>query len=1297
MTKKDEASASRNWFIADAPLSEAERDAFGHPDVANNLLTMLKEPHAGRRMIGLLGSFGVGKSSVVELLGKLLAGDREYSLVRVSAERHEIENFHRSFVFSVAEAIVDRDLAPRSQIEKVISRLEYSTTQSWSDIRLSGIGRLVTWIGSRLRSRIGRSLAVTGGIVALVLAILTFVLVVNGFFATDTAARILTWVTALVGSLATTLTVVPLVSLFRHAAKTVEPLKPGQSTSMRPRAEAADEYERVFASLADLVRSRLVIAVDDVDRLDQDEILPALNAIRSFQLTVSKDKQPIFIVSLDDTIIAKALVAERMDQDPTRQENADVLIDEYLNRLFTLRQIMPLHARRDLRSYARDLLSAGHRGADKLGSSLETVLNILIHDGVQSPRHVIRLLNAFFADYRLAIRREQSADGRRAISSGLVSSAPAVLARMTVLKNDFPSFFNALVVDTRMLSRVESDVRGGLDDEESAELMKAAGLAKDADTYASLKRFIGRTATWTESIDDLLPFLYLGQDRLERSMGSADARRALSLLSNRQIAEFGELLTDAAAASDQEKDAWTESIVDATRSLSGLELANALATMADNALGASSLSTDIPDAFADGIVQAPATYLRTEGLAIMLEAVSSDKHRDEIARALAEVPSGDDRNEWITSVIDADARIKSYAPALSKVRDAFGQTMMALVSDGRLDDLESYAGRLREDSDAKLADLVLTSLLDAFAQSEEDLTETYADTAGSSAASLPKSVLSQSLKKAAMAAIGRGPTTNGAVAALGIVERVNVSDPQQLADLAHAWTRSATTSSRDALAAGVKHTHIASATWALTKAIRLAPGFTSAWGSQKKVPVARQIAEVLAMQINDEGTIYPSGNTIVEALLEKRPDDATPVVDSGARLLAAATEEVDNDERTLLEQILQSSDKISDEGLIPFQASLRQALLPTAEQTLRDQIIALLPIVRHNIDWGTWVDTLITEAAAAADHTAASVQIASKVVLAASPQVPSDTSAAAVFDLVRTKMIPYKHYELAVDTVAAFAWPQAYLTEALGIVSPILDEGDDAAIEGVVKKLADLPRGALASTAVTQLHTIASNRLAHNPEVQATVIPHLPLDDAFNFAVAIGAQAQDEFDEALRQASADEVTDFVESMPAQWAAMSSSNADALPLLRIAAQKQESTYIEAVVELVSDSLESDDSDVVPARLGEIVDACEASVAPVAELLVSALGGAAHEVVIAAKLAAAVGTSDALDKTLADTLAEAVWRWSREERDRDVSVRIAQSARSASVSRAAVLKKIGPRGPVKEPAKAIYLAVKKALNS
>lgn len=1294
MTPKEDGSQA--WFIADTPLSDPDRDSFGHPDVANNLLAMLRERRRGRQMIGLLGPFGVGKSSVIELLGQTLAGDEQHSLIRISAERHEIESFHRSFVFSVAEALVDRDLAPRSQVEQVIARLEYATTQSWADIRLSGVGRLFKLLSSRLRTRLGRQLIRFGGAVLLLLGVVTGILTINGFFETDTVSRATAWLSTIIGSMAATFTAVPLASLFTSAFQQVDPLRPGQHSSMRPRAEAADEYERVFAALVGLIDTRLVIAVDDVDRLDQREILPALNAIRSFQLTVSVDKQPAFVVSLDDTVIAPALVAQRRSHGGD-SEDAERLVDEYLNRLFTLRQMMPLHAKRDLRAYARELLKVGgHRGADKLGTSLDTVLNILIHDDVQSPRHVIRLLNAFFADYRLATRRELSSTGKRAISSGLVSSAPAVLARMTVLKNDFPAFFAALVQDTRLLGDVEDDVRGSLDEEGVNDLEAKAGVDRTSEQYRSLKRFIGRTATWTEPIDDLLPFLYLGQDSLERSMGSADARRALSVLSNRQIAEFGRLLEDALAADDERRGAYVESIVDAVRSLEGLELANALATIAENAPKSVALSGSIAEAFADGLVRSPAVDLSTAGLALLLSAVTSEQHLSEITQAIRRVPAEDGpRAEWIRSVLDHDQHIAPYSKALQDVQAALEVTMKELADAGELDALEAFVGHLRPDSEPGIAEIVLASTLDGFAEAESDLTDDFPATAAAAASAFDKGDTSDRLQASLRSAIRAGVTTNGAMAALNIVEVMDVAAPQHIADLTYDWLTSVTEGPRDALVDEVRSGHVGWAEWLLVHTLQFAAHFTAAWGKKKSVPLSRQIAEVLALLIEKTKTIHPSGNAIARELLSSRPQDSGPIVQAASTMLSKKGEELDEDEQELFESILANRSGLSEEALDTLRGALHAALQLGANADARAQIIALLPQVRDDAGWSAWADLVIAETAAAATSTLSSCEAAADVILAVAPTTPSDQSAEAVLNLVRSTMLPYRHNSLAVEVVGRFAWPAAYRSRAIEAVAQVLSAGTVESLTAIFGQLSNVARGSLPVPAVAQLLAAGISEL--EPRATARVLRHLPLGEALETAVRLGDDASEEWTAALDSATAQEVSVFVNDAPSIWVGSELADASHSRLLFEIASREPQAFADAAAELVADFLANDDVRIVPERLGEVIEASPSSAEPIARAIEAALDGAAHEASVAIKLLPAIETSPILDRALSDGVAKALRRWSRDVIDRELSLRIAREARRGSATKKAALAAIGPGGPRKEPAKEVFRAVRSALRN
>ena len=78
-------------------------------------------------------------------------------------------------------------------------------------------------------------------------------------------------------------------------------------TDQMLRAEAADEIEEVFGNLVELHKKkkkgrRLVIFVDDIDRLSKDDLLDALRSLRSLQ-SVPRGAEPMFVISCDEAIL----------------------------------------------------------------------------------------------------------------------------------------------------------------------------------------------------------------------------------------------------------------------------------------------------------------------------------------------------------------------------------------------------------------------------------------------------------------------------------------------------------------------------------------------------------------------------------------------------------------------------------------------------------------------------------------------------------------------------------------------------------------------------------------------------------------------------------------------------------------------------------------------------------------------------------------------------------------------------------------------------------------------------------
>ncbi|WP_307383786.1 MULTISPECIES: P-loop NTPase fold protein [Microbacterium] len=554
------------WFVVDAPIKTADQDAFGHEDVADNLHRMVTEPTPHRRMVGLFGQFGVGKSTVIELLRAKLNGNKDLTLIRMSAERHEPVGFHRAAVYAFAEALVEAKEISNSTAQEVLEPLRSAQSTSFSDMTLSTVGRAVTQMQKALNVNWVKFWGILVGAVLLAALVL-------GLGAVLIPPAV--W-TGLGGFLTPLLTAGAFFAPFIWLASVIDlgPIDlrgiftPGTRSFQRAKVEAADEQERAFAELVAKSKHRLIVAVDDIDRLSRDQILAALNAIRSFQLTCGRAKQPIFIVAIDEQIVRSAIEEDKEKTTPDAQE--------FLNRLFTLRQEVPVHETFDLRDYARDLLTErASLLAAKLGEAVEDVLLMLIHDDVRDPRHVVRLINAFSSDYRLAEARE-ARPGSRSIRAGVVTGHLDVLARMVVLKTDYPQFFRATLDDQGLITAASRASSLDLGDEEH-QFLVAQGFGPGLPRHASLFRYLSRTAGWVEEGIDLTPFLYLGQDRFSLTLGNTQAREIRSALANNQPTALARLGNEAQAAGDAATNTFQELTVSVLRELETGEQSNGVA------------------------------------------------------------------------------------------------------------------------------------------------------------------------------------------------------------------------------------------------------------------------------------------------------------------------------------------------------------------------------------------------------------------------------------------------------------------------------------------------------------------------------------------------------------------------------------------------------------------------------------------------------------------------------------------------------------------------------------------------
>ncbi|MYS71511.1 hypothetical protein GTY88_13915 [Streptomyces sp. SID5926] len=659
----------------------------------------------GSLAVGLIGPFGSGKSSVVHLLASELAVNSDWAVLHVSAEHHSGVARARALMYALLEAAHQKELISHDTYVSERSCLEGSRQRTLprATRQADAPGKL-PW---------RRYLSAAGAGLGWVLAMLTVLWLlgvgaVTAVHLLGTGHHISAWTwfapkgaSSLTGVLVSAAAIAAILAAGREGA--LQSLKAYEITVSSPRPESTDELEQAFARLLRSIKRRLVIAVDDIDRLAAADVLDALATLRSFLLTGTQHRhQPVFVISCDEDIVREAIVGVRpglahrpatgqgpnaaasqpsdAETGPSPRGSAEAVrkatedaAQEYLNKLFTIRLVLPAHYDADLRDYAEELLmgvAPHHPVVAALGGPTQTrtLLEILIHRRVRDPRHVIRLLNSFFSDYQLASRREQPVGARPArITTGEVTRFPIQLARLTVLRHDFRDLYDSIQAEHRLLELLDVALLGSSEaqaDPLLADYLSAepqAGL--DQERYPGLA-FLNATAARarTQRPPHIGPLITLGSSRASRLLGSQMATEIENDLVQRNGAALAARLVEGdhrtrileaanasldAARPGQDLDNATTAVLEALRSV-----ADTLAT------GLSEEENYAVHALTDCIVRQydRLTLLPPSHLLIPLLDLTIPAHLPRVRKALLPIPANrEEAQTWAGALLSLPA------------------------------------------------------------------------------------------------------------------------------------------------------------------------------------------------------------------------------------------------------------------------------------------------------------------------------------------------------------------------------------------------------------------------------------------------------------------------------------------------------------------------------------------------------------------------------------------------------------------------------------------------------------------
>ena len=527
--------------ILDREISGADQDAFGHRHFAEGLQSLIEsEELAPPFSIGLLGGWGTGKSSIKELYTNHLKNDASKQGGRLRKDRFHCITFN-AWRFGGHDQDIKRALlrhvflelgGKEDHLHDKLFRQVSETTQKakgWFNIMLETLRAWAMPIPALIAA------------MALLLGICWLTLIgldVKSEFLKSVIVVCVTWA-------------------YTYLLKNVKPPAVVSSTPIT-RVElpntTSEQYEDL---LLDQIRSyksgdcksldgrsgktceRLVVFVDDLDRLSAEEMVLGLDAVRTF-MEIPANRLPkgiglVFVISCDEAKVADALARGRRNSDLPGSVVTHNDARRYLDRIFQFRLEIPPPPRHDMREFARAhlaKLTSITADLEARGFHLAPIIDRMIHVSVQDPRNALQIVNAFAQAWWVAQKREAEGLGTNkpgGLHEGAVTSHPISLGALCAMKVSFPDFYRDLQEDPLFLQRFTDVVirKLNLDDQplQTQDRLKERYFKLSTDgefilkaEHRPLRQFVASLdgLRWPPSLQSLL---LLSEDPVTRRLG----------------------------------------------------------------------------------------------------------------------------------------------------------------------------------------------------------------------------------------------------------------------------------------------------------------------------------------------------------------------------------------------------------------------------------------------------------------------------------------------------------------------------------------------------------------------------------------------------------------------------------------------------------------------------------------------------------------------------------------------------------------------------------------------------------
>ncbi|MED2899420.1 P-loop NTPase fold protein [Bacillus tropicus] len=509
----------KSYFLKDTALENKGEDSFHHHDYVKNIKQIIME-HKPPFNIALIGKWGVGKSSIINLLKKELDGKDEYKVFEINAWKYENDSLKKAFLKNLWRKLnEDKNASVLKQYQEMFRELRAGAVVEDKTHTIGGLIKELKPLFMLLGFLFLASSAAFAGVLFLI-DIISVIFTENTF-----KENIASSFGYFKKNIWMPIIITPLGAMLQEFVKSSMQRKTADIQLVKP-VETADEYEELFKEEIEKYKKKnskfrkLVVIVDDLDRLSPKKVVDALDAIKAF---VDVD-ECIFIVACDENILIQALEKEKLNKS---SEHIDGEL--FLDKLFHFRIPLPPIIESDMAQYALELAKQEAKGLVELCGSRfdEIVTDILIHAEVTTPRQVKKLLNTFANN--LLIAKERETDGRK-LEEKLLTSERGLryLAKLFVIQSDYNEVHMNVSKDFNflddLLSFYYSEEKETMTVKPTIKRLfeKKGSMYKLKTDYEGLMNFL--IAQQHITVDNMAPFIYLAQDAVGLMAGDEKQR-----------------------------------------------------------------------------------------------------------------------------------------------------------------------------------------------------------------------------------------------------------------------------------------------------------------------------------------------------------------------------------------------------------------------------------------------------------------------------------------------------------------------------------------------------------------------------------------------------------------------------------------------------------------------------------------------------------------------------------------------------------------------------------------------------